>query len=337
MNRNKFFLIAIKSFTIKIIQTALFTFCLFLFVIPNCPGQSVIKRKAVLMGSLFDITIVEKDSVVAQHQIERVIEEVKRIEHLISEWDSTSQISAVNRNAGIRPVVVDREVFELTRRAIAYSEQSGGAFDVSIAALDNIWVFDGSMDKMPSPQEVEKSISNVGYQYIRLDSINSTIFLEKKGMKIGFGSIGKGYAADKGRELLQMAGVTGGIVNASGDLSAWGSQPNRRPWLVGVSNPFKRGKVVKVLKIRNGSVATSGSYEKYAEIDGYRYSHIINPETGYPSTGLTSVTITGPSAEFANALSTSVMVMGKEHGIKLVKQFDGYKYIIITDKGEILK
>src|SRR5690606_11249758 len=150
-----------------------------------------------------------------------------------------------------------------------------------------------------------------------LDSVPSTIYLDKEGMKIGFGSIGKGYAADKGREILKALGVQGGIVNASGDIATWGLQVNGKPWKIGVKNPFKRHGIAKVLKLKESALATSGNYEKYVEIDGVRYAHIINPKTGYPSTGLTSVTIYGPSAEFANALSTSIMVLGEKEGKKL--------------------
>lgn len=295
-------------------------------------SQRVFKKQTVLMGSVFEIVIVENDSARAQQYFQKTIDEIERIENLISEWRPHTQISQVNQNAGLKPVKVDREVFELTQRAIKYSTLTDGAFDISIAALDKVWVFDGSMDVLPSEDAIKKSIENVGYQHILLDSLNSTIFLEKKGMKIGFGSIGKGYAADKGRELLQALGVKGGIVNASGDLSAWGMQPNGKPWNVGVNNPFKSYKMLKVLKLKDGSVATSGSYEKFAEINGKRYSHIINPKTGWPSSGLTSVTVSGSSAEFSNFLSTSIMVLGKKEGRKLISKYPDYKAIIVSDK-----
>lgn len=300
-------------------------------------SQQVFKKPTVLMGSVFELTVVEKDSARAQQYFQQVIGEIDRIENLISEWRPQTQVSEVNRNAGIRPVKVDREVFDLTRRALRYSELSEGAFDISIAAMDRIWRFDGSMTEMPAEEAIRKSVERVGYQYIVLDSVASTIYLSRAGMKIGFGSIGKGYAADKGRELLQSLGVQGGIVNASGDLSAWGTTPDGKAWKVGVYNPFKPKKILKVLKLGEASVATSGSYEKYAEINGRRYSHIINPQTGYPSTGLTSVTVTGPTAELANALSTSVMVMGAKEGTRLLKQFPEYRYILITDTGKVIK
>jgi len=300
-------------------------------------SQQVFKKQTVLMGSVFELTVVEKDSALAQQHFQQVTAEIERIENLISEWRPGTQIFEVNRNAGIEPVKVDREVWDLTRRALQYSKRSDGAFDISIAAMDKIWRFDGTLTEMPEEEAVRKSVQRVGYQYILLDSTASTIYLSRAGMKIGFGSIGKGYAADKGRELLQSLGVQGGIVNASGDLSAWGTPPGGKAWKIGIYNPFKPRKILKVLKIREASVATSGSYEKYAEINGRRYSHIINPKTGYPSTGLTSVTVTGPAAELANALSTSVMVMGTKEGIRLLKQFPDYRYTLITDTGKVLK
>ncbi|TJZ59862.1 FAD:protein FMN transferase [Sphingobacterium olei] len=315
----------------KYLGSTLLFLCLGL-LFQTVDAQVLVKRQLTKMGSLFDITVVARDSIQADQHIQDAANEIERIENLISEWRPHTQIAQVNQYAGIRPVQVDKEVFELTRRAIYYSQLTDGAFDISIAALDKVWVFDGSMEQLPSDDAIRNSVQYVGYQYIVLDSVNSTIFLEKKGMKIGFGSIGKGYAADKGRELLRSLGIQGGIVNASGDLSAWGTQPDRQPWKVGVRNPFKPHKMIKVLKLGYGSVATSGSYEKFAELHGKRYAHIINPITGWPSTGLTSVTVYGTSAEFANFLSTSIMVLGNKKGKKLLKKFPDYKAIIVKDK-----
>jgi thiamine biosynthesis lipoprotein len=297
-------------------------------------AQVVKKRQAMLMGSVFHFTLVDKDSSTANRHMEEVIAEISRIENLISEWIPGSQVSLVNQNAGIRPVKVDREVFDLTKRAISYSLMTAGAFDISIAALDKVWIFDGTMTVMPSQEEITKSIANVGFQDIILDSLNNTIYLARKGMKIGFGSIGKGYAADRGRAVMEAAGVKAGIVNASGDLATWGEQFDKKPWVVGVTNPFKPHKILKQIKVRRSAVATSGSYEKFAEIAGKHYAHIINPKTGYPATGLISVTIDGPTAEFANALSTSIMVLGKRKGLELLKGFPAYSGLLVSDKGK---
>ncbi|MFZ4863046.1 FAD:protein FMN transferase [Sphingobacterium sp. Mn56C] len=310
----------------------------FILILPFCGCAQVLQsRQTTLMGSVFEITIVAQDSTLAQQHISAVIDEIERIENLISEWRPHTQISEVNRNAGIRPIKVDKEVFDLTARAIAYAEMTHGAFDISIIAMDKIWSFDGSMDTLPTAEAVQQSVQNVGYKFIILDSIQQTIFLSKKGMKIGFGSIGKGYAADMGRALMLHNHIPAGIVNASGDIATWGTQPNGKPWAIGINNPFKNHRILKTIKLTDGAIATSGSYEKYAEINGKRYAHIINPKTGYPATGITSVTIYGPSAEYANALSTSVMVLGLIEGTELLKKNPTYKYVIQTDQGKVKK
>lgn len=297
----------------------------------------LLKKRANLMGSVFEISLVGTDSASLEYQIQLVIDEIERIENLISEWRPYTQISEVNRNAGIRPVKVDREVFELTRRAISYSILSDGAFDISVAALDKIWRFDGNMDALPSDTAVQNSVTKVGFEKIELDSIASTIFLKQSGMKIGFGSIGKAYAADRGRHILQEMGVKGGLINASGDIALWGKPPEKKSWSIGISDPEKPYKITRKLRMKEGAVATSGNYQKYVMFNGVRYSHIMDPRTGYPATELASVTVIGPMAEFANALSTSVMVLGVKKGLKLMERYPQYRFVMITAKGRTLR
>jgi len=288
------------------------------------------------MGSRFDITIVAGDSLSAEHYIDTVIGEVTRIENLISDWIPASQVSQVNSNAGIRPVKVDPEVFELTRRGIRFSEITNGAFDISFAAMDRIWKFDGSMTAMPTPEAIKNSVAKVGYKNIVLDSVNSTIFLRLEGMKIGFGALGEGYAADRCRSLMISKGVQAGIVNGSGDMNTWGKQPDGSDWQIGLTNPFRKDKLFAVIPLKEGAVVTSGSYEKFVEFNGVRYAHIINPATGYPATGLSSVTVFGPEAEMANGFSTSLMVLGKEKGLALLAGYPAYSCLMFTDKGKIV-
>ncbi|PZX94365.1 FAD:protein FMN transferase [Flavobacterium aquariorum] len=311
----------------------------FILIISSFSSNSQVlrKRTTMLMGGRFDITIVAKDSLSAEQNIDEVIAEITRIEYLISDWKPTSQISEVNQNAGIRPVKVDREVFELTQRALHFSEITNGGFDISFAAMDRIWKFDGSMTEMPSAEAIKKSVQKVGYKNIVLDSIQSTIFLQLEGMKIGFGALGEGYATDKCRAMMKAKGIKSGIINASGDMSTWGKQPNEKDWNIGITNPFDTDKLIAVVPINDGAVTTSGSYEKFVALDGKRYSHIINPATGYPATGLCSVTVFGPNAETANGLSTSLMVLGKTAGLNLLNQFRDYSCIMITDNGKVVK
>ncbi|WP_396178083.1 FAD:protein FMN transferase [Flavobacterium sp.] len=312
-------------------------FCLLFF--PIGAFAQVQETKTVnLMGSVFQITLVDKDSVSAHQNIQKVVAEIERIENLISEWRPETPISQINQNAGIKPVKVDKEVFEITKKAIYFSKITKGAFDISIVAMDKIWKFDGSMEQLPARKNIRKSIEKVNYKNIILDSVNSTIFLSKKGMKIGFGSIGKGYAADKGRQLMQSLGIKGGIINAAGDIATWGTQLNGKPWKIGVNNPFETGETIEILEFStNKAVTTSGNYEKYVEFKGKRYSHIINPKTGIPSTGLTSVTIIGENAEMCNGFSTSVMVLGLKKGLKLMKKHPEYNYIILTTEEKVIK
>jgi thiamine biosynthesis lipoprotein len=288
------------------------------------------------MGGRFDITIVAKDSITAEQNIDSCILEISRIESLISDWKYDTQVSEVNRNAGIRPVKVSDEVFELAQRAINLSVETDGAFDVSFAAMEKIWKFDGSMTAMPSPDAVKRSVAKVGYRNIILDRINSTIFLRLKEMKIGFGALGEGYADDRCRGIMQAKGIKAGIINASGDMASWGKQPDGQPWSIGITNPFHPDALFGIVPLFQSAIVTSGSYQKFVMLNGKRYAHIINPKTGYPSTGLISVSIIGPSAERANGLSTSMMVMGKDKALAFIKHYPAYKYLIITDARQVI-
>ncbi|AWH73205.1 thiamine biosynthesis protein ApbE [Dokdonia sp. Dokd-P16] len=302
-----------------------------------CSAQQPYKRTLKLMGSRFDITVVANDEAQGNASIAVAIAEITRIEKLISSWDPNSETSSINRNAGIKPVRVDTELFNLIERAIKISKLTDGAFDISYASMDRIWKFDGSMDVMPSEVEIMTSVAKVGFNNIVLDKNESTVFLKLEGMKIGFGGIGKGYAADKAKALLIAQGVPSGIINASGDMNTWGKQPNGSEWKVAITNPMNKNKVFALLPITDGAVVTSGNYEKFVNFNGKRYTHIIDPRSGYPSSGIISVTVFAPTAELADALATSVFVMGKEAGLDRINQLPKIECIIIDDRGVITK
>jgi len=287
------------------------------------------------MGSRFDISVVAQTKVEGDNFIDIAVNEISRIEKLISSWDKNSQTSKINASAGIQAVKIDTELFQLIERALKLSELTDGAFDISYASMDRIWRFDGSMTEMPSVENIKKSVEKVGYHNIIIDEENETVFLKLKGMKIGFGAIGKGYAADKAKMLLQSKGVTAGIINASGDLNAWGKQPNGKEWNVAIVNPLNKNKVFSWFPIINSAVVTSGNYEKNVTFNGTMYSHIIDPRTGYPSTGIISVSIFTKTAELADALATSIFVMGVETGLDFINQLKGVECIIIDQKNKI--
>ena len=287
------------------------------------------------MGSRFDITVVAKNQEEGDAYIDMAVNEISRIEKIISSWDPATQTSEINRNAGIKPVVVDQELFQLIQRAIKISKLTQGAFDISYASMDKVWKFDGSMTKMPSEEAIKNSVAKVGYQNIILNEADHSVFLKYKGMKIGFGGIGKGYAADKAKALLQSKGVKAGIINASGDLNTWGTQPDGKDWMVAIVNPINKEKVFAWLPVRNSAVVTSGNYEKYVRFNGVLYTHIIDPRTGYPSTGLLSASIFTSSAELADALATSVFVMGVDVGLDFINQLKGVECILVDKDNKV--
>jgi thiamine biosynthesis lipoprotein len=307
----------------------------FLFTTVFATAQITHKRKLFMLGSPFEVTAVANDTLQANVYIDLAVAEVKRIENLISDWIPTTQISEINRNAGIKPVKVDTEVFELVERAIKISQITNGAFDISYASMDKIWKFDGSMKVMPTEEAIKKSVAKIGYKNIILNQKDQTIFLKFEGMKLGLGGIGQGFIADKVKDLLFSKGCISGIINVSGDINAWGKQPDGKPWTVGIVNPLNKNKIFATFPIEDSAVETSGSYEKYVNFNGIRYSHIIDPRTGYPANGVVSVSVFAKQTEIADALATGIFVLGVEVGLDLVNQIKGIECIIVDDKGKI--
>ena len=301
----------------------------------NLQGQSIFKREMGLMGCQFDITVVASSQNEANSYIDIAVEEIQRIETMISSWKTNSQTSAINRNAGLKPVKVDDELLKLIKRSIQLSTITDGAFDISFASIDHIWKFNKQETTMPDQAKLLASVEAIGYEHIQLDESKSTVFLSKKGMKIGFGAIGKGYAADKAKKLLIKKGVKAGIINASGDMNTWGKKPDGSAWKVAITNPLDQTKSYGLFEINNQAVVTSGNYEKYVRINGERYSHIIDPRTGQPTKGILSVSVFAPKAEMADALATSIFVMGIDVGLNLINQLPKVEAIIVKNDGSL--
>lgn len=299
-------------------------------------GQKQSHTKVLLlMGSRFELTAVSPDEKKAVSAINAGITEIKRIEKLISSWDPRSQSSEITRNAGIKPVVVDQELFNLIRRSIKISKLTHGAFDISYASLDKVWRFDGEMKNLPDSSEIAASVAKINYRNIILNPEKRSVFLKDKGMKIGFGAIGKGYAANKALDIMSKMGLDGALVNASGDLISWGKDEGGKNWKIGIVNPKQKGKVFSWLSINETAVVTSGNYEKFVIINGKKYSHIIDPRTGYPVRGLSSVSIICANAELADALATSVFVLGKDKGLELINHLKGIECLLVTDEQDL--
>lgn len=296
-----------------------------------------VKRTMKLMGTRFEITVIAPNEDIGYINIDEAVSEIERIEKIISSWDEASETALVNKNAGIKPVKVSTELYHLVERAKKISEITDGAFDISYASMDNIWKFDGSMKGMPTEDELRQSVSKIGHKKILLDPIEQTIYLSEPGMRIGFGAIGKGYAADRAKELLISKQVKGGVINASGDLTTWGTKVTGEKWLIGIANPLSKDKVFSWLPVVESSVATSGNYEKYVILNEKKYSHIIDPRTGYPTTGVNSVSVFTKNAELSDALATAVFIMGKDSGIHLINQMDGVEVVVVDSDNKIHK
>lgn len=295
-----------------------------------------VNRILKLMGNRFEFTVIAEHEQEGNAAIDSAIKEVQRIEQLLTTYSELSQTSLINRHAGLKPVKVDEEVINLIERSIRISEITDGAFDITYGSIDKrLWNFDQRMTSLPDEETALKSVGLIDYRNVIIDKKQSTVLLKNKGMRIGFGGIGKGYAADRAKLVLQQLGIRSGIVNAAGDLITWGTQISGHAWTVGIADPEQTYRPFSALKISDMAIATSGSYEKYATINGKRYSHTIDPKTGLPVSGVKSVSIICPSAELADALATPVVVMGVKIGLELINQIKQVACIVIDDDDRV--
>lgn len=289
------------------------------------------RRQARLMGTTFEFIVIADSG---ESIIDEGINEVKRIESLLTEFSATSQTSLINNAAGSRPVPVDPEVYDIVKRSKQLSGITQGAFDITSGVLKKMYNFKGGKSQMPDKEKIRDALNKVGSEKIALSG-NNSVSLTIPGMHVGFGAIGKGYAADRVKTLFRKRGVKNGVISASGDLTAWGTRADRSPWKIGIADPAKATKPIGWLMADNISIATSGNYEQYFELDGERYSHNINPKTGMPVKGIKSVTVVSPRAELSDALATAVTVMGVDIGIHFINQLPDTHCMIIDDRNKI--
>ena len=295
------------------------------------------RSQFIAMGSAFEVIIVANSDSAdwANAMIDTAKAEIFRIEKLISSWDPNSQTSQINRQAGIDYTNVDAELYNLIQRSGSVSAFTDGAFDISFAALAGVWDFDKSQRKVwPDSSLINEKLWLVDYKKIWLVP-ETQVLLSNVGMRIGFGGIGKGYAADAVSLKLRFLGVRHGVVNASGDLQAWGTDENHAIWKSAIIDPENKKKVKLWLSLTNQAIVTSGDYEKYKMYDGKRYAHIINPKTGYPTTGIKSAIVISYKAELADALATSIFVLGVEDGLALINKINSVECIIIDDENKL--
>lgn len=301
------------------------------------PRPRAYTREAHLMGSHFTFTAVSADDSLAWRALRAGLGECQRIDRLCSYWDSASQVVQLNRLAGIRPVVVDQEVFDLIQRTLKISALSGGAFDITFASGDKIYQFDRQAHaRLPDSATVRASVRRVGWQKIRLDAAAHSVFLPEKGMRLNLAGILQGYGVRRAQEIMKKMGIAGGLINGSGDVYCWGKQADGSGWRIAIGDPARPHSVSSWLTVSDLAVVTAGNYEQYFTVGGRYYGHIINPHTGYPATGLRSVTIICPDVELADALDDAVFVLGPVEGIALINRLKGVNCTVIDDSGRTL-
>ena len=303
----------------------------------EAPRPRAYTREAHLMGSHFTFTAVSSDDSLAWRALRAGLRETQRIDRLCSYWDSTSQVVRINRAAGVRAVVVDQEVYDLIARTLKISALSGGAFDISFASGDKIYTFDKQAHaSLPDSATVRNSVRRIGWQKIKLDPVAHSVFLPEKGMRINLAGILQGYGVRRAQAIMQQMGIAGGLINGSGDVYCWGKQPDGSGWRIAIGDPARPRTVSSWLTVSDLAVVTAGNYEQYFTVNGRYYGHIINPHTGYPATGLRSVTIICPDVELADALDDAVFVLGPVEGLALINRLKGVNCTLIDDTGKTL-
>ncbi|MDF1664948.1 MAG: FAD:protein FMN transferase [Planctomycetota bacterium] len=301
----------------------------------KAPKQGpLIKRSAStsVMGTSLEIAVLGREGQKLDGAIRAAIKEMKRVEAVFTTWKKESIISKVNRDAGGEPVVVPKEVITLTKRAAWISKQSEGAFDLTWGSVGKLWDFKAKKDALvPSKGRIKKALAGIGFDKIKIDEKNSTLWLPK-GTTIGYGGIAKGYGVDRAIELLKKRGIKNAIVNAGGDLRTIGTEFGK-PFNITIKHPRDKNKYLAILPVANAAIVSSGDYERYITIGGKRYSHILDPRSGWPVEHTQSVTLIAPDAALADALATGVFVMGPKKGLELVNRLKGVEALIVDAKG----
>ena len=290
-------------------------------------------RVLSVMGTELSITASHASQQVVQTALDAAIAEIQRVEDLATDWRD-SPLMTLNRAKGDGPHSVPRELVQLIEKALLCSELSNGAFDSTFRAVGALWDFKAKPPRVPSQELVNQTLLMVGYQKVSVD-VGAATVTRPEGLWIGLGGIAKGYGVDRAMAVLMEHGIENGIVNAGGDLKALGKNGSEL-WTIAIRHPRDQSRIIAVLPISNTCVVTSGDYERFFEYNGKRYHHILDPRTGFPSTGAISSTVIAPDAATADALATALCVLPPETGIGLIEQLPRVEAIIVQMDGSVL-
>lgn len=292
----------------------------------------------LVMGTFARIVAVAEDSQTAQDCIKAGMAQISKVDELMSDYKSDSEISLVNKNGFNKPVQVSRPTYEVLEKSIEFSKLTDGAFDITVGPLVDLFKSAKENNIGPDEKQIAQAKSKVGYEKLTLDEQNRTVQFTVEGMRLDLGAIAKGYAVDKATEAMKQSGAIGGMVDLGGDIRCFGTpSKEKKDWLIGLQNPnlendnISNG-LVLTLALTNEAAATSGDYRQFAIIEDQRQSHIIDRTTGKSAQELSSVTIIAENATDADALATAVSVMGPEKGLALIEKIPATEAILITSK-----
>ncbi|WP_341876510.1 FAD:protein FMN transferase [Defluviitalea saccharophila] len=303
----------------------------------NKGKNTVIKEEIYALGTVIQIQIYDADEEKAKKAIEESEKRVQEIENKMTVNKEKSEVILINENSGINSVQVSPDTFYVIQKAKKYSDLSGGAFDLTVEPIVKLWGIGTENARVPKQEEIDALLGLVDYNDVVLDESTNQVKLNREGQAIDLGAIAKGYAGDEVKKILKEHGIKTAFVNLGGNVVTLGSKLDGSPWRIGVQNPLdERGKHIAVIEVVDETLVTSGNYERYFIEDGKRYHHIIDPKTGYPAeAGIISSTIVTNSSIDADALSTSVYVLGLEKGMELIESLENVEAVIVTEDKKI--
>ncbi len=292
------------------------------------------RKSEFLLDTIVTITVVSDSEKKAGNAMDMAFAEIKRLGKLINFFSTDSEITAINRNAGISAVAVSPDTYKLLERATEVSAETGGTFDMTVGVVVNLYDF--HKKTRPSGSLISEKLPLVNFRDLILNKDKQTAFLKRKGMSVDAGGIAKGYAADRAVEVLKSAGIKAALVAVAGDIRAYGLKPGGKPWRVGIRDPRGKGSddMIATLELRDMAISTSGDYERFFIENGKRYHHLINPKTGYPASGVMGVTVVGPLAVYTDSLATALFISGIDKGLKTAGTL-GYDALMIDESGKI--
>ncbi len=287
------------------------------------------------MDTVVSIQIVCRDPGKAKHLLDKSFVLARKLADQMNSHNSNSEISQVNMKAFSEPVVISKDLERVIKKSLAISRISHGAFDITVAPLLRLWpIYKANKFTIPDRKKLDEAIGLVGWQNIELDALNHTIHFKRKGMAIDLGGIAKGYIVDRIVDYLKRNGIKGALVNAGGDIYALGRAVGGELWRVGIQHPRQHHKLIAILEVENKAVVTSGDYERFLIKDGVRYTHIVDPRTGFTVRKTASVTLVGDDTAFIDGLATAIMVVGATEGYKILGGVHDVDGLFVTEKKE---